>query len=406
MALLEVDIDPLKALEIFYEGETLGFWEGDFIKAEKKYSVRLPEPLKKYLAKYGQLNVNRGGNQLWIPGLDDIKSVKVNDGIQIVYIVGKFRGNLVAIYPDDYKNANPRVLLSDLASSGGESSTMLFRESGMDLRKLLTNIIIDSPPINNIAEVWDDRDGLSKALDALNLGKARNEVEKAIQEHRDLERFLCWNEQQRYFIGIVFLDDRIILLKFRPCLAVQELESIFAWEFYENSEKCDFRHTLNIMEKLIQYYEKENVGTSILAEKYRLAGRSAWALGEWEKAENYYQKAEQFYDNELNSVLTRVENFYEGLGNFYYDRNNHEKSEMAYEKVDQLCKFAGKNGTRLKGNRLVRRAMGLMDANQPEKALELYNQALDVYSTDPKDCRYDIARCQQLRGEAKRALKA
>lgn len=39
---LQVDIDPLKAMELFYRGEELGVWEGEFIKNEKKRGLVYP----------------------------------------------------------------------------------------------------------------------------------------------------------------------------------------------------------------------------------------------------------------------------------------------------------------------------------------------------------------------------
>lgn len=49
--------------------------------------------------------------------------------------------------------------------------------------------------------------------------------------------------------------------------------------------------------------------------------------------------------------------------------------------------------------------MIMAEATRYEKAIELYDQALAEYQKDPKNCKYDIARCQQLRGEAKKLLK-
>lgn len=402
---LEVNIDPLKALEILYEGETFGIWEGDLIKAERKNLIKLPKILKEYLLKYGELDVNRGSNQLWLPNPDDIRPVKIGDSTEIVYIIGKFHGDLVAIPPNASTADNPKVLFSIPVKAPEPDSLMSFHKSDITLRELLTNIIINSPPVDYTARVQDDRNGLSEALGFLELGKARAEFEKIIRDHKSSKNLLCWNETDNYFIAAVFLEERTIFLKFHPCLSIQELENIFAREFYENSKNCDFKHALAIIERLIRYYEDKDRSNPTLGEKYRLAGRSAWALKDWQKAEDYYQKAEKCYDRELNNILTQVENFYEGLGNFYRDKKDPKKSNAAYDKVDRLCAFTGKNAARLKGNRLMGQALDLMAADQLEQAIELFNQAIEIYRTDPKDCKYDIARCCQLRGEAKRALK-
>ena len=38
---LQINIEPLKALELFYDQEKLGVWEGDFIKNAKQRNLKL-----------------------------------------------------------------------------------------------------------------------------------------------------------------------------------------------------------------------------------------------------------------------------------------------------------------------------------------------------------------------------
>ncbi len=45
------------------------------------------------------------------------------------------------------------------------------------------------------------------------------------------------------------------------------------------------------------------------------------------------------------------------------------------------------------------------DKDNAEKAIEAYNKALEEFKKNPKECKYEIARTQQLRGEAKRLKK-
>ncbi len=47
----------------------------------------------------------------------------------------------------------------------------------------------------------------------------------------------------------------------------------------------------------------------------------------------------------------------------------------------------------------------MLEIGRVKKAIEYYDQALKIFQEDPKDCKYEIVRCQQLRGEAKKQLK-
>ena len=43
----------------------------------------------------------------------------------------------------------------------------------------------------------------------------------------------------------------------------------------------------------------------------------------------------------------------------------------------------------------------MLEIGRVKKAIEYYDQALKIFQEDPKDCKYEIVRCQQLRGEVR-----
>ena len=45
------NIEPLKAMELYYDGEHNGVWNGDFIKAKKQSGLDIPAPLREFLEK-------------------------------------------------------------------------------------------------------------------------------------------------------------------------------------------------------------------------------------------------------------------------------------------------------------------------------------------------------------------
>jgi len=399
----KIDIEPLEALEIFYKGEKLGAWEGDFIKNEKKRGLKLPMLLRKFLANYGLLNVNRGVSQLWLPDKIDFDTAKVDGELRDILIIGKFRNNLVAILKDECEEDNPVLLLDDLPEEDGEEVILVFHKSEFDLKEFLKIMLTESPSIYDNAQVYDG-DEAQKVLNELD-ERVYEKIEQRVHKHAKPSRVICWNEDEKYFIVIMPTNDNTIILKFAPCLAIAELENIFTREFYENADNCNYEHALDILRSLIDYWIRIDHAGAILADKYKLAGRCCWALKRWKDAEYYYNQAEQFYKDILTEALEKNAAFYEGLGNFYLDREDIYKSQKAYQEVDRLCEFSGNNNPRSKGERIMRQGIVMAEATRYDKAIELYDQALKEYEKDPKNCKYDIARCQQLRGDAKKKLR-
>lgn len=400
---LKLVLDPLDALEIFYRGEKLGIWEGELIRNEKRRGVFLPSLLKEFLLRYGLFNVNRGINQIWLPDKIDTDLAKVDGEKRDILILGKFRDDLVAVLADECDQENPTLLLDELPEEENGEVTLVFNKSDLDLKEFLTTMIIESPSVYDNAKFYNDDSGIQEAMDEFD-EESRKELKRKIEESERPKRFLYWNEEGQQFVAVILRKDCTILLKFAPCLAIAELENLFNREFYENAENCNYERALNILLRLINYWTQMNNMDVTLAEKYKLAGRCCWMLKRWTEAEHYYKQAEQLYKDALIEALDKSAAFYEGLGNFYLAREDIFKSQTAFLEVDRLCELAGRNGPRNKGERIMRQGQIMMEAMRYEEAIDLYNKALAEFQKDPRDCKYDIARCQQLRGEARKKL--
>jgi len=402
--MLKVGLTPLEALAKFYDGEELGVWEGDFIRNEKRRGLELPPILKEFLSKYGYLDVNSGDDQLWVPDKIDFDTAKVDGETKEILIIGALRGNLVAILKEDCGQENPWLLLDDLPEENGEELTLVFHKSKeIDLREMLTILLLESPAAYNSSLACNNHEEILKAIQEYG-GKAAAELSKLMEGGARPSRTLCWDDKKKEFVALLLFPEREVLLKFVPSFSPRELEGILNRELYENTRGCDYEHALKIVLMLIAFLEKHGGGL-ILGEKYAVAGRCNWALKRWNEADEWYKKAERVFMTEMRETLERCQNFYEGLGNFCLANEDLFRSQAANREADRICEFLGSGGPQTRGNRLLRQAAVMLEIERIEKAIEYYDEALKTFQEDPKDCKYEIARCQQLRGEAKKKLK-
>ena len=126
-------------MEIFYEGEESGVWEGEFIKNEKKRELFFPPKLKEYLRRFGFLSVNRGRGGFWFP--DHVRTAAVPyEGISRDMLIlgtlngGDDKGFYIGIFADECGTDNPPVIFGELIETEGGGQALSFWESGMFLK--------------------------------------------------------------------------------------------------------------------------------------------------------------------------------------------------------------------------------------------------------------------------------
>lgn len=404
---LQVDIDPLKAMELFYQGEKLGVWEGEFVKNEKKRGLVYPHQLKEFLQKYGYFGVNIGDGssylkgRFWLPDDVRIAGIDADGEYRDLIIAGSLRELYVGFFADDCgKDDIPIAFGKEIQEQDG-SQIISFGSSSLYLRDILICLFTGNL-LNAAKGAYYEADAARPILQKYGSSHQLNELmTSALRPYR----FICYDDEEEKFICVDLYKDKEAVAVFSPHLTDDELESLFKKEFYENSMNCDFAHALRLLEKIIDRLEQDNKSMTLEAgEKYRLAARCCWVLKQWDKAEEWLKKAEPIF-NLKSTPAEKAMYYYQGLGNFYSDKGDKEKSLAAYQREEQLAKENGISPFRSKGDRLMRQGIELTKQDRLEEAIELFEQALEQYKQDPKGCKYDIARCGQLKGDAKHTLK-
>ena len=404
--MLHVDIEPLKALQIYYGGERLGVWRGDIISAEKKRKLFLPPMLQEFLLGYGRLAVNTNSNSYCFPnpGLMNI----TDEDLVIFGCWDSYM--LLAFRRIDFAEANPELFYAN-CQYYDDSEAMddeYPRPAGSDfvpaqmrLRDFLVQLVIGN--LRKAIYLVGSREGNTDVPPELWLLLAADNLPPC---------FICWDDESDELWAVSRLPDQPPQRVYNLTRRMQhwELKECFKQAFFQ---KQDFTHALKLARPLLENLEHVQRDTLELADMYKLAGRCCEELHKWDEGERFYQKAEVILQKKLEEMLDITKNFYQSLGNFYAAQKNEPKSQQAYGKMNKICEFVGLDGVRSRGIRLVQQAINLVgkdnslcdDLPALREALELYNQALSVYQQEPKECKYDIARCQQLRGDLRKHIK-
>lgn len=403
--MLHVDIEPLEALQIYYGGERLGVWRGDIISAEKKRKLFLPPMLQEFLLSYGRLAVNTDANSCCFqnPGL-----MNITDDDLVIFGRWDFY-MLLAFRRIDFAEVNPQLYYAEhqyydddefMDDDDERPVWSDFAPAQIHLRDFLIQLLIGN--LRKVVYLVGSRESDTDVPPELWQLLAADNLPPC---------FICWDDESDELWAVSRLPDqpqRVYNLTRR--MQHWELKECFKQAFFQ---KQDFAHALKLARPLLENLEHVQRDTLELADMYKLAGRCCWELHQWDEGERFYQKAEVILQKKLEEMLDITKNFYQSLGNFYAAQKNEPKSQQAYGKVNEICEFVGRDGVRSRGMRLVQQAIGLVgkdnslcdDLPALREALELYNQALSVYQQEPKECKYDIARAQQLRGDLRKKIK-
>lgn len=176
-----------------------------------------------------------------------------------------------------------------------------------------------------------------------------------------------------------------------------ELTEFFEAEFYGNSINCNYEYALMINSERIKRTKESGAHATQAAELERLSARCLWAVGRFDDAEKLFNSAAAAFANSLIHTYTAMSNMLSECGKV-------EKSEKAFDAVASLSELAGDYDAlgmlyQTRGQRLDK------DIATIDQAIELYDKALDQFKKMPRPNKHDIARTQQLRGEARRRKK-
>lgn len=410
------NIEPLKAIELFYDGEHNGVWNGDFIKAKKQSGLEIPAPLREFLENYAYLEINKGQIAFFHP--DGIRMVRLtaDDGEVQIMAVGRADG-----------------VVAEKLLVGIEVGT---RELDIAFGK-----IDDEKQMIN----WGPSDGITleglmRVMFVSTLFKSSDkflfqgaEIDAVLKKH-GAERSLikpsdgstqhtsiCFDEDSGAFL-VAEYDERgedIAFLHVVPrktfeqrkaerfaSVSLDELKALFDTEFYGNALHCDFAHALEIELEIIKRLEQADADDLELSDNYKLVGRCLWSLNRLDEAAEWYDKAGGII--KASGDLDRLAKFYGTMANFYAAANQRDKSdEMFQAELALRLEHCPDNAYDI-GMVYCDKAQALNDADgDPDRVIELCGLALEQFQKNPHDsgCKYEIARVQQLRGAARRRKK-
>ena len=416
MAIL-YNLDPLKAIEIYYGGERHGVWNGDFIKNEKKRGLVVPPPLREFLENYGYLSINRTDNGYHLFDPDGMGLVDLMAGDEEIHLMV-----IGSLNTSDSENGQ-RIYwvavqrdIEELPVAFGEETEDGVMWSPIDTTlNGIFNMMFRSHLYRNSDVYVYGEDEMEAVMKARGI-----DPKKLLPPQGQSQPPLCYDEESGAFIIMTYSDGEYqlnIATRKSPdeeaadrysSVSDEELEELFSAEFYMNALHCDFNHALELLMEIISRRTKAGADALELAEKYKLAGRCLWALGRLDEAVEYYEKGLPAIEESISKDPENASNYFKAMANFYFDTDQTEKSiEMEDRATNILLEYMPDDYYSI-GSIYCNRAKTLVGRNgDPEQIIELCNRALEQFQKDPHDsgCKYEIARAQQMRGEARRRKK-
>lgn len=420
---IQYNIDPITALELFYDGEHHGVYKGDFIKNEKKKGLVLPPMLREFLEKYGYLSVNAGGaNSYRIFHPDDMAMIALPDGnggeVHLIVIGTLHLDSRDGVGGEELFFIGVRPDTPDFQTAMGQES-----EGGMDwwgtertLSGLLTLMFMSILGKSCNSYVFDEPSDIKAVLKHHNfdVSQAKFTGDWAA---------VHFNDESGEFIITEFDEESGSIKCVRVAalgsggeaeaenlteFSLDELEEVFAAEFYGNALHCDFDRCLRIQTEIITRLEAAGTDETEMLGHYRLSGRCLCELKRIDEADTQYAKMLEIAERHAAENPKELADAYSTLGNFYFDIGRVEESDKLFDKELSLRKEADPDDCYNIGMVYADRAKRLeSDDSRLDKIMELCELALEQFNKDPHDsgCKYEIARMQQIRGNARRRKK-
>lgn len=404
------NLEPIAAMELFYDGEKNGVWNGDFIKNEKQNGLILPPVLKEFLEKYAYLDMNKGQITFFHPDHIRVLDLPIDDGEVHIMVIGRTDDFFVGI---ELGTDDLDIAIGEIEE---ENRIMWGPSDGITLAGLMRVMFV------SLLFKSSDKFMYSGAeIDAVlkNHGAMRDEISPS--EGSTQHTSLNFDEENGAFL-IAEYDangEEMTFLHVVPrktfeqrkaerfaSVTLDELNSLFDGELYGNALHCDFNHALEIKLEIIKRLEQSGAKELELADHYALAGRCLWGMNRLEEAAEWYEKAGAIIKN--SGDFDKIADHYHTMGNFYADTKQWEKSDELYDMEMALRLEHFPDNVYDLGMIYNSRAQFLDDADgDPDRVIELCNLALEQFQKDPHEsgCKYEIARVQQLRGKAKRRKK-
>lgn len=425
MVKLCCDLTVFQAMDYLYDGEKWGIWPGDVIKNEKKRSLHLPAVLKDFLLSYQYFPICKGPSYFLHP--DDMQLVTSDlwaeedaaeqSDLRYLLIGRETAGAFFIALPlESLSDENPPVVLAFFSEEQG----IFWKYAGENLaefakRMLCINLLAQRP-----YQVVKEQEQLAQLLAEYEV--TATDLRPAMFSYPVIDQYLSigWDEErQRFVLADMTLEGTIKALLLIPkaesveadtysAVSTAELEQLLADELYGKGVDSDDQRVLELAVALINRLEQaEDTDAVTLGQYYQVAGRCCWTLKNWDQAHFWYAKASSYLLPLTEEQPQLICQLYISLANFYIDAGEPENGWQAVGRAQKICQQFLAEDHRMLGS--VLQLQGQIYGEKLgrwDEAITLLEQAIEVYQRDAKNNQYDIARCQQIKGDMRRRKKA
>ncbi len=401
------NIPILKALEMYYDGEKYGEAEGLLDAVEKKLGYPLPELLRDFVRDYGYMSINRGLLRVLHPL--DMWCMSLDNEDYIVF--GKVGDSFVAIkasseYFTD-KTYDPEFL----------SGTVNEEEHSIVWTKYIISLSFFFSEMFR-TNLYDDCkcsivEGIPETAAAMKLYGIN--AQKFTPFDGKTHYAICGDSKMFvmvYYSAAGEIRRMFTLMKGDnwdlsgqrfAALKDEDINGLLSGCFY--SADPDHERSLMLSNELIRREELNGAGKYVITEQKKISARSLWALGRTDEAEKLYKDMiDSVLDDTSDKGQKTLISVLQAATNFLLDTGKTTEYEKYSAMLKELCEKA-ENYDAI-GSMYRSQAQQIdHDLNRIDEAMELYDKAIEAFKKAPKPNKHDIARCQQLKGEARRRKK-
>ncbi len=401
------NIPILKALEMYYDGEKYGEAEGLLDAVEKKLGYPLPELLRDFVRDYGYMSINRGLLRVLHPL--DMWKMSLGDEDYIVF--GKVGDSFVAIKAsNEYftdKTYDPKFLSGTVNE---EEHSIVWTKYIISLsfffsEMFRTNLYDDCKC--SIVEGIPETTAAMKlyGINAQKFSPFDGKTHYAICGDSKMFVMVYYSAagEIRRMFTLMKGDNWDLSGQRFAALKDEDINGLLSGCFY--SADPDHERSLMLNNELIRREELNGAGKYVITEQKKISARSLWALGRTDEAEKLYKDMiDSVLDDTSENGQKTLISVLKAATNFFLDTGKTTEYEKYSAILTELCEKA-ENYDAI-GSMYWSQAQQIdHDLNRIDEAMKLYDKAIEAFKKAPKPNKHDIARCQQLKGEARRRKK-
>lgn len=391
---VKYNLSAEEALKLFLGGAECGLPESVLSKTEKEIGAKIHPVVRKFAAKYFYMPVNSGRTRL---GDFHIAHVGNETRVDDYLVIGCNNDTLYAVLSPDSRE-NPPISVGRI-----DGDTVSWSLSPFMLHDYFCMVIAEGFSPYCEAAFGDNSEEIARIAEIFGADLNKLEFDS------DCGFSLCCNDERQELAAFFYNEGE---LKNAAVYAAtqneiertpfggntnEELKRFFEDEFYINSINCNYEYALLINSERLKRTKESGAFKTQAAELERLSARCLWALGRYDEAEKLLNSAAGAFSGSLIGTYTALANMFDEAG-------DSEKSDKALDAVMTLSELSGDYDSL--GMMYQSRAMKLdKDMETIDRAIELYEKAIEMFQKMPRPNKHDIARTQQLRGEARRRKK-